>query len=276
MLYEKKPEKTQSIFLQPLVLVTILLSAQTAFAVLIIKFPSTFWEFKLIDIFNFVAQIATAGAFYIGFRQYSENKQKDRQAALSVECRALVQSMSALIIKVTEGHASPSNYERDFTKLCNQAGDFREIFSAMREDIIKGIARMHWQDMYFNEFRPRVQYLSPFVFLPQAGIDRDLVHTREARLYSTIPEDLSQDANFSFRVDMVISDSEIADKLDTSRWYWIDDVQKEFFDNKNLNDLLYGTMNKADMYLQAPLLYSLYKLKQKKGLGKTITPSDLR
>lgn len=273
MLYEKKREKTPSVFSHPLVLVTLLLSAQTAFAVLTIKFPSTFWDFKLIDIFNLVAQMATAGAFYVGFRQYSENKQKDRQTALSVECRALVKSMSALIIKVTDGDASPSNYERDFTRLCNQATDFREIFSAMREDIIKGIARMHWQEMYFNEFRPRVHYLSHFVFLPNSGIDRDLAHTRDARLSNTIPADLSQDANFSFRVDMVVSDPEIAGQIDTSKWYWLDSVYAEFFNNDNLNDLLFGTMNKTNMYLQAPLLYSLYKIRQKKEFSRVVTTS---
>ncbi|KFE50249.1 hypothetical protein [Pseudomonas syringae] len=276
MLYEKKPARREKTFTQPLVLITIMLSAQVAFAVLTTKFPGTFWDIKLIDIVNAVAQVATAGAFYIVFRQYKENKQKDRQTALSVECRALVKSMSSLIVKVTDGVASPSDYERDFTRLCNQAADFREIFTAMREDIIKGISRMHWQEMYFNEFRPRMQYLSLFVFLPNAGIDKDLVHARETRLYHTIPEGLSQDENFSFRVDMVISDPEIADKLDTSKWYWVHHMYEEFFNNKNLNDLLYGTMNKADMYLQAPLLYSLYKLKQKQGLGKEITPVDLR
>lgn len=276
MLYEKKAVRKKSIYLEPLALITAIFSIQLFVVILTIKFPSTFWDFKLIDIFNLIAQMATAGAFYIGFKQYNENKQKDRQSALSTECRALIRSMSALIIKVTEADADPYNYGREFTKLCNQAGDFREIFSAMREDIFKGIARMHWQDMYFNEFRPRVQYLSHWIFLKNAGIDKDLAHTREARLYNTIPNGLSENENFSFRVDMVVSDSEIADQLDTSKWYWLDSMRLEFFDNENLDDLLYGTWNKADMYIQAPLLYSLYKLKQKQVLGRIIRPADLR
>ncbi|MBC3957670.1 hypothetical protein [Pseudomonas triticifolii] len=262
MLYEKSVKAKKSIFAQPLVIITTIFSIQIALAVLIMDFPSKFWEFRLFDFFTLIAQMATAGAFYIGFRQYNENKQKDRQAVLSVECRALVQSMSLLIVKVTEGDASPDNYDRDFTKLCNQAADYREIFSAMREDIVKGIARMHWQDMYFNEFRPRIRFLSHFVFLPNAGIKKDLVHACDTRLNPTIPEKLSDILNFSFRVKMVVLDPEISSKLDTSRWSWVDSMYSEFFDNKNLNDLLYGTLNKADMYTQAPLLYSLYKLRQ--------------
>lgn len=276
MLYEKKPEKTEKIFTQPLVLVTIVLSALVLLAVLHAKTPGTFWELKLIDIVNAIAQAATAGAFYLGFRQYNENKQKDRQTALAVECRALIQSMSALIATVKDGDISPSSLERDFTKLCNQAGDFREIFSAMREDVIKGIARMHWQDMYFNEFRPRVVFLSHFVFLRNAGIDKDLPHAINGKLDPTIPQNLSTQANFSFRVDMVVSHPEVSANLQISGWHWIDHIYEEFFDNKNLNDLLYGTMNKADIYLQAPLLYSLYKIRQKVLFGKTITPYNIR
>ncbi|MCS3472442.1 hypothetical protein M2401_006206 [Pseudomonas sp. JUb42] len=276
MLYEKKTEKEKSVFVQPLVLVTLFLSVGIAFAVLASRFPDKFWEFRLFDIFTLIAQTATAGAFYIGFRQYGENKLKDRQTALSVECRALVTSMSELLEKMPDSPASPHSYTRDFTKLCNQAGDFREIFSAMREDIIKGIARMHWQDMYFNEFRPYVQGQAFFTFLSNAGIDKDVVRARLARLSNQINPNISDEERSSTLADLVISDPEIADKLHTTKWYWLDSVYEEFFNNKNLNDFLYGTKNRADMYIEAPLLYSLYKLRKKVVLGTVITPSSLR
>lgn len=222
--------------------------------------PETFWgPIKLLDVINALAQFATAGAFYLGFHQFRKNTETERQSALVSECKSLISKMQDTISQIKLGdEARVSNLSNSIAKLSNIAIDFNAIFEELNEDIHKAIVRMHWQDMYFNNFSHTMKQIELRNILIECGVPPGTYIQALAKAKKDI------EPNEPFYQYLIMSS---IINTETVSYHFKPNGRIEsnspfnlyFFDNKQLNYLLYGCMNIIDIRIKSPALAAVFE-----------------
>lgn len=264
MLYEKKPDiDIKRILIHYALPITSGIFLLTLEAILYL--PKEFWDIKFIDIINALAQIATAGAFYLGFRQYKEAKEKDRQNILSSECKIIIGKIIECIGAIpTNQTFGPDSLEPIMTRLANLGEDFDELFRAMKEDVSKGIARMYWQDMHFNHLIPQLRQLAVFHFLMNCGVPNNDFQIASNEAHTKHPTNGTDvQAQLASQAVMIINNEIIKNKFRVIEWQWLDSFKSTFYDDHKNSDYFWMLRNKTDMEYQAPIFFALYQLRYK-------------
>lgn len=264
MLYQKRIKKKtgDSFSDHPLAVITFVMVLMIAIY-MFVDFRSQFWVLKFSDVIAAIAQIATAGAFYIGFKQYRDSKLKDRQLVLFNECEKLCQRLTEIIIKIPSTDPNISDYGREFTKITNIAGDIRLIFNEMSEDVLKAIARMHWQSMYLNSLIPITKALPYEKFLLNSGVDIKTINLIYAIHFSNAQNGPLSNVAHLYAAAHTTCQIENVKNINLADCIWLDFVHEEFFNQNNIDDLMYGTINRVSMFYGAPLLAGLYETRKK-------------
>ena len=258
MLYEK-PSRAKATFNKAnLVIITLALIATAEASYILL--PEAFWgPIKLIDVINALAQFATAGAFYLGFHQFRKNTENERQSVLVTECKSQISKMQDIISQIKFGdEARVSNLSNSIVKLSNIATDFNAIFEELNEDIHKAIVRMHWQEMYFNNFSHTMKQIELRNILIECGVPTGTYIQALAKARKDIDPD---EPFYQYLVMKSIIDTEAVayhfkpnGKIESSTLFNL-----YFFDNKHLKDLLYGCMNIIDIKIKAPALAVVFE-----------------
>ncbi|WP_339492611.1 hypothetical protein [Pseudomonas rhizophila] len=260
MHYEKK--EFNKLSLQTAIQNSMLFLSTILIAILLlyIHAPSEFWwPIKFIDIINVIAQIATAAAFFLAIHQYRKNKESERQKVLIEESRALINKMKTEAEAFSNiQHPNLESAINFMEKITSHAGNFDAIFKVLNEDIHKAIVRMHWQDMYFIELNKAVQYfnssmsLVDFNVLPTTYL-KALAQFSYAQLKGENPSPIFVDyLKLQFIANLESVKCEL--KIDNEHHLTIYLFEKCLFDNNDLNDHLFGCLNRIDIRVRSPLI----------------------
>ncbi|MBS7559411.1 hypothetical protein KHO49_13800 [Pseudomonas sp. RC4D1] len=265
MFFEKKNFKklTDSPICADLVAVLTVLAILASALYVKDPFPADFWNMKLIDIINAIAQFATAGAFVFAVFQYRKSKESERQAVLIKECRYLIDSMC-----VTCGEFSGSKRQglketnKFTTKMSSLGSSFDEIFRELEEDTHKAIVRMHWQEMYFSNLHHAMEAWSLGDVFQDLGIDiaqshlQKLTDLRDQRVRRADIIDLFAEYN---SIKRILENDNLSSQLMKTAQITQDYLffEMRFFLNDSLKDHLYGYLNIINARVRAPVLAAL-------------------
>lgn len=228
------------------------------------KAPENFWKITLVDVVNILSQLATAGAFFLGFYQFRRGQHTERQTALVSECKAAVSRMSIEVGRLKTGNeTSLENILLVAGRLGSVASDFDILFSSLDEGVAKAIVRMQWQSMYFDDFLPAFQdlELSGLVKLSDKPMENYITARREA-------EKIAHDTRvlpvfrkyFIFKNIMERLGMEACGMPTPLRELDVFQLNYYFFKSEINNDYLYGTLNRIDIRAAAPLIAALLEI----------------
>lgn len=259
MLYEKKKQRPKEFI--PLLCCFIFLVFFLIWEIiyLYVDTSTKFWDIKFIDLASIVAQLATAGAFYLGFHQYHRSKRVERQAILVAECKAVIVKMITVIKELKVGdETSFENIKHCCVRLGGLGSDFQELFNELDEDVNKGVVRMHWQSMYFNEFVYVIRKLElgPAIrrttilqvdYLYSLGMANDRV--KQAGVHEALTK-------YSVFLEVLRSENmkRARESFEFSDLYMF---VVYFFMGKYTDDYMYGSLSKLDMQARAPLIAAI-------------------
>ncbi|WP_065882277.1 hypothetical protein [Pseudomonas sp. 24 E 1] len=259
MLYEKKKEKSYKFIVMVLVKVLLVFLLVSELLYLYVDFPVGFWGMKAVDIANVIAQIATAGAFYLGFHQYHRNKRVERQAVLVAECKALIVKMVEVIKELRGGVDTDfENIKYCSIKLGGLGSDFQEFFVELDENVNKGVVRMHWQNMYFGEFVYAMQKLELRPAIDRCGIQSASYLSALGGAYAKVRHQSVMDVFERYSIFLtVLSDTRMTDVREKFSFSDIYLLVTFFFEGKYVNDYMYGSMSRLDIRTRAPLVAAI-------------------
>jgi|GEM_PF-1021199 len=270
MLYEKKENSNQYLTIVNIGLVTVIV-----LELLFIYAPAEFWgPIKFIDSINVIAQAATAGAFVFAILQYKKNKEGERQKVLVDECRALIDRMRHTAQEF-ERKCVLDLEEMDYCldRICSFAGNFDEIFRALDDDIHKAVVRMHWQDMYFLEFRGALQQITTSKLLQKYGVspEKSLAALSQMKFsFNTFQVTLPKVYASYYKNQYVLAIPKVQKELhingdDRNRLFIFEHL---FFNDQALSDHLFGVMNRIDIRSWCPAIAALNDVIQFEGAGR--------
>lgn len=259
MLYEKKKQRPKEFV--PLVCVEIVLLIFLVWEVFhyYIDTSKAFWDLKFIDVANILAQLATAGAFGLGFYQFYRSKKVDRQLVLIAECKAIILNMVAVIKGFDVGGETNT---KDIKSRCGTLGilgsDFSELFVELDESVNKGVVRMHWQNMYFHEFLIAMDQLDLSAAAKNAGVPPEnylmaLAMATVKIKHNPVVESLEKYYKCLYVLE---TDSALAIRRD------FESSELElfilfFFESEYTEDYMYGSLSKLDIRTRAPLIAAI-------------------
>jgi hypothetical protein len=240
--------------------------------------PQDFWKLTLVDIANVVAQLATAGAFYLGFHQYRRGLDAERQNILAAECKSAVAKMVVEISRVRIGDETHiKNIVSVANSLGNLASDFDVLFDALSEGVNKAIVRMHWQSMYFNEFRPAFLSLDLWGMIPGSETptpvyDMAIQEARRKVSDERVIEGYRQFVIFKYVMqDLGMKGCGMRKPLAKADIFLLDYY---FFESEANNDYLYGVFNQLDIRAIAPLLAAFLAVADEWRDNESAYPED--
>ena len=216
---------------------------------------------KVNDVINTIAQIATALAFLLAAYQYRKNSIKERQEHISTEAKNIICTMVELS---DELHAcerlSVDKINTFLSKMQNVGSDFDVLYGALDDDIYKAMVRMHWQNMYFNHLSPTLTNLNIKQLLLSPRNDQAVIESMFVLAKGDFDD---QDIYLEYKVlKRVLIQSNLDHRLHEK----INDYSgfiTYFLDDKHLNDVLYGVMNRIDIKIAFPFLAVLEHLKKR-------------
>ncbi|WP_330565256.1 hypothetical protein [Pseudomonas yamanorum] len=259
MLYEKKKEKSKKYIVMVCVEVSLLLILISELFYFYVDFPVGFWSMKAVDIANVTAQVATAGAFYLGFHQYHRNKRVERQAVLVAECKTLIVKMIAVIKELKVGLDTDfENIKYCSIKLGSLGSDFQEFFVELDENVNKGVVRMHWQNMYLSEFVYAMQKLEMGPAIGRCNIRQDhyLIALNNAHVKVSDAGVMDVFERYSIILEVLgdIRMSDVREKFNFSDFYLLVTF---FFEGRYVGDYMYGSLSRLDIRARAPLIAAI-------------------
>lgn len=259
MLYEKKKEKSKTYMVMVCVEVLLLLIVIFELLYFYVDYPGGFWNMKAVDIANVIAQVATAGAFYLGFHQYHRNKRIERQAVLVAECKALIVQMIG-VIKELKGELDTDfeNIKYCSIKLGSLGSDFQEFFSELDENVNKGVVRMHWQNMYFGEFIYAMQKLKLKPAIDRCGIQPKDYLSALGGAHAKFKHEGVMGVFKEYSISLaVLSDARMFSARERFGFSDIHLLNTFFFEGKYVNDYMYGSLSRLDARTRAPLIAAI-------------------
>lgn len=262
MLFEKKVlEKL------PVALDSVVLAVLTAYITFILCLLLGFWggvdKNIIFDVIGGLAQISTALAFYLAFKQYRKNSAEKRQLELFHEAKSQIDKMLVKIDGIGVGeHTNLKQLDKSMAFLSNLALNFDVLFKEMEEDINKAIVRMHWQDMYFNNLSHVFTSLDITPILKEVPEinDEAIVEAKEyasAKISKNRVPPVFKEYEFFFEV---LSYKGIKENVNFKNdLQSVDQFFYHFMDDKKLNDVLYGLLSRIDVRVRAPMLAALHR-----------------
>ncbi|MDA3140185.1 hypothetical protein [Vibrio metschnikovii] len=216
---------------------------------------------KVSDFINSIAQIATALAFLLAVHQYRKNSKKERQEHISTEAKSIIYTMVALSNELhADDRISVEKINIFIRKMQNIGSDFDVLYRALDDDIYKAMVRMHWQNMYFNHLSSTLSRLDIKQLLLSFRNDQALIES----MFTLARNDFDdQDVYFEYKVlERVLTQPNLQHGLHEKIDDYTDFISY-FLDDKYLNDVLYGVMNRIDIKRAFPFIAVLEHLKKK-------------
>lgn len=259
MLYEKKKQRSKEFL--PLVCVEIVLVVFLVWEVFHyhIDTSKAFWDIKFVDIANIVAQIATAGAFGLGFYQFYRSKRVDRQSVLVSECKAIILKMVAVIREFDSGDETDiRNIKSCCITLGGLGSDFNELFVELDENVNKGVVRMHWQSMFFNELSKAMECLDLTAAATKENIlpERYLFALAVAKV--KFRHGPGNEGLEKYLTHLYVLQNDLT-KAIRERFEFSDLYQfiLYFFEGEYTDNYMYGSLSKLDVRTRAPLIAAI-------------------
>lgn len=277
MIYEKLSDK-KILGLHWLMLFSIVLLIMLFFTLLLVFSPSTFKsDFKLDDLIQAIGQFSTAGALFFGIYQFGRAKKRERQTLLGTEAKSLAARIKEESKNIKTGdESSIENIKDVLATIASIGSDFDQVYGAMHEDIEKAIARMHWQDMFFNFLTPRLKDISldPVIL---SIVEPELYLECKSYAYRKADEKNILNAykkNYIYEYMLEYPGlkphneelTDLGEKLSYMSLF-----VAVFFDKNKYNDHLTGVFNRPDIRVLAPAIAALRKLFAPHLLGKEKT-----
>jgi hypothetical protein len=212
----------------------------------------------VIDLFNGLAQIATASAFILALLQYRKNVRQQRQKIIADEAKVLIDKMISTASEIKTGEDTClDNLNYAISSLSNVGIGFQELFDSMDEDVQRAIVRMQWQDMYYNYLSRALSKLElePILRKEEAVGEEEL---NSARLHAIYMKEVQRPiAVFEkyFFFSTILNNSKITavyklgGRIDS-----LDMFVSLYLNKYHTNDLMYGLLSQIDIKAHAPLL----------------------
>lgn len=259
MLYEKKKNRPKEFV--PLVCLEVVLLVFIVWELIYYytDTSSAFWDMKFVDVANIVAQIATAGAFALGFYQYQRGKKIERQNVLVVECKSVILKMIEVIKKFDVGaDTNIKNIKSCCVALGGLGTDFNEFFVELDETVNKGIVRMHWQNMFFNELLSVMAQLELSEAVGKTNIPREnylyaLTMAKEKVKEELVVESLKRYTTFLYVLQADMMKSVKAEFSFSDVYLFV----LYFFEGEFTEEYMYGALSKLDVRTRAPLIAAI-------------------
>lgn len=212
----------------------------------------------VIDLFNGLAQIATASAFILALLQYRKNVRQQRQKIIADEAKVLIDKMVSIASEIKTGKDTClDNLNYAITSLANIAVGFQELFDAMDEDVQRAIVRMQWQDMYYNYLSRALTKLDiePVLrrdeMVGEESLNAAILH---AKYILKVQPPISVFEKYVF-FSQILSNSKINSVYQLKgRLDSLDTFVSMYLNKYNTNDLMYGLMSHIDIRAHAPFL----------------------
>ncbi|WP_278939027.1 hypothetical protein [Pseudomonas helleri] len=212
----------------------------------------------VIDLFNGLAQIATASAFILALLQYRKNVRQQRQKIIADEAKVLIDKMISTASEIKTGKDTClDNLNYVISSLSNVGIGFQELFDSMDEDVQRAIVRMQWQDMYYNYLSRALSKLElePILRKEEAVGEEEL---NSARLHAIYMKEVQRPiAVFEkyFFFSTILNNSKITAVYKLSgRIDSLDMFVSLYLNKYHTNDLMYGLLSQIDIKAHAPLL----------------------
>lgn len=210
-----------------------------------------------LDIFEGLAAIATASAFFLGLLQYRKSTNQHRQQTIAAEAKNLIDKMINAASQIKTGSDTcVESLDRSLTDLHNFATGFYSLYEALDEDIERAIIRVRWQDMYYVHLQPALLALDLIELLSKdAVIDPEELNSLNAMWTFQVNRDGTPPDYKKFALYEGILDSPQLSKYDLrSKLQSLDGFIIHFMNKYTTNDLMYGIANHIDIRSHAPLL----------------------
>lgn len=259
MLYEKKKQRPKEFI--PLMCIEIVLVVFLVWEIFhyYIDTSKAFWEIKFVDVANIVAQIATAGAFGLGFYQYYRSKKIDRQLVLVAECKAIIVGMVSVIKNFDVGsETNMKNIKSCCIKLGSLGSDFNELFIGLDESVNKGVVRMHWQNMYFNELLNVMEQLSLSAVTDKLNVRPENYIFALSQAKVRIGQERVVESMEKYFTHLYVLESGLMSGVRKS--FKASDFSLfalYFFEGEYTEDYMYGSLSRLDIRTRAPLIAAI-------------------
>lgn len=263
MLFEKPNLKRPiSLDLVGLVCVVVIATAYITYGACVVSGVVSGYDssskITFLDLINGIAQIATASAFVLAYIQFRKNRIQQRQVIIATEAKSQLEKMISVIDEMELGEKTNlKSLNKSIYLLSNLATNFDELFKAMSEDVQKAIARMQWQDMYFNYLSHALRDIDPVTILKkEASIDESVLKNAiiAARKESEANNILPVFKEYVF-TEKLLSHPDIKSKYSLGgKIDSLDMFVSYYLNDNNLNDLLYGLISRIDIRTHAPVL----------------------
>lgn len=212
----------------------------------------------VIDLFNGLAQIATASAFILALLQYRKNVRQQRQKIIADEAKVLIDKMVSTASEIKTGKDTClDNLNYAISALSNVGIGFKELFDSMDEDVQRAIVRMQWQDMYYNYLSRALSKLElePILKKDEAVGEEELSFARIHAIYmKEVQRPIAVFEKYFF-FSTILNSAKIAavyklgGKIDS-----LDMFVSLYLNKYHTNDLMYGLLSQIDIKAHAPLL----------------------
>lgn len=210
-----------------------------------------------LDIFNGLAAIATASAFFLALMQYRKSIIQQRQSVVAAEAKSLIDKMIDVASKIkTDSDSCLSNLDKSLTSLSNIAVGFYEVYKSLAEDVERAIVRMRWQDMYYGHLAPALEKLDLVeLLLKDPTIDKEKLLAVKIGSMANAKHNNTLPFFEKFVVyEAILNSSQFSDFSLKKNLQSLDSFVIYFLNKFNTDDLMYGICNQIDIRVHAPLL----------------------
>lgn len=264
MLYEKKYKKKISYFLQFLIILCIVLLSLTYTTCGLLAIQSlTVEKIKITDVFNTIAQVATAFAFFFAVYQYRKNGEKERQIIIANEARLLIDRMSHESDKLASNTKFTDREVNEFISIMSSFGcDFKTLYDELTDDLHKAMVRMRWQDMHYNHLSRALNSLTIDLLFDNLNLDKkhDSYSFFNARFDDSSESEPEVLREYMYTKNIFNNMSAAKELINSFTNLYL--FEQYYFDHEGTNDLMYGLLSRLDFRVSAPLL-SVIKEKQR-------------
>jgi hypothetical protein len=212
-------------------------------------------EIAGIDVFNSLAQLATALAFIFAVYQFRKNGEKERQNIIATEAKLLTTRMATVADNAKANTKYTIEDINSFVSLMSNLGtDFIALYDALTDDIHKAMVRMRWQDMHYNHLSKTLSNFTVDSLFENLNLEKDFngYSFYNSRFDSQVVSQPQVFQEFLF-AKKVLSEISIGEEI-INQFDSLFLFEKYFFDDKTTNDLMYGLLSRLDLRVTAPLL----------------------
>ncbi|MCS6159841.1 hypothetical protein [Shewanella baltica] len=212
------------------------------------------------DFMSIVAQVATAGTLIFVVYQYKATSLKNYDAQLVEEAKSVVIKMNKQIASLAVSKQANIENLLSFTsKMTNLAQDFDNYYSEINSGTFKKVLRIHWQDMYFNNFRGKVRKVKIENILSNQNEIKSNFSGYDAYLLTEAYQEsdqhsLTPDYDYCMRL---LSNPRMSNELITT----IGDLTQfinHYLDDSALNEYMQGLLSRIDGRVVFPMVMALH------------------